>query len=168
MTKKIFLLILFTLFVPLTFGYINPAIAALPIGNRVKDPYAILRNSLPIDQKNLREIQHTLEDTSDLIRGNRWPAVNQAASRSQFIFNTYSDKILQSVPSQKQSQAKDLLSELQEKLTILNEEATNKNKTSFIDTRRKALQKIGDLEGLLLPQEFPHKIPAEFNNLSRL
>ena len=89
MTKKFLFLILLTLFsIANGFVYLEPAEAALPTGNRVKDPYAILRNSLPIDQKELREIQHTLEDTSDLVRGNRWPAINQASSRSLFLANT--------------------------------------------------------------------------------
>ena len=96
MTKKILLLALLTLFIPTGLIWINPANAALPTGNRVKDPYSILRNSLPINQKDLRDIQHTLEDTSDMIRGNRWPAINQGASRSLFLVNNRKKEILQS------------------------------------------------------------------------
>ena len=44
-------------------------LADLPTGNAVKDPNAILRNALPIKQVELQEIQHKLEETSDLIRG---------------------------------------------------------------------------------------------------
>ena len=49
----------------------NPiqALADLPTGNAVKDPNAILRNALPIKQVELQEIQHKLEETSDLVRG---------------------------------------------------------------------------------------------------
>ena len=47
----------------------KPVLAALPPGNALKDPYAILRNALPIEQKDLRELQHQLEDTSNLVRG---------------------------------------------------------------------------------------------------
>ena len=82
-------------FLPIGILWVNPVDAALPTGNRLKDPYAILRNSLPIDQQNLRELQHTLEDTSDLVRGNRWPAINQAASRSLFFVNTQNNQIIQ-------------------------------------------------------------------------
>ena len=39
---------------------------------------------------------------------------------------------------------------------------------NFIDIRRQSLQKIGDLESLLLPKKFPHSIPDEFNSLPRL
>ena len=43
-------------------------LADLPTGNAVKDPNAILRNALPIKQVELQEIQHKLEETSDLVR----------------------------------------------------------------------------------------------------
>ena len=50
-------------------------LADLPTGNAVKDPNAILRNALPIKQVELQEIQHKLEETSDLVRGGRWPCL---------------------------------------------------------------------------------------------
>ena len=43
-------------------------LAELPTGNAVKDPNAILRNALPIKQVELQELQHKLEETSDLVR----------------------------------------------------------------------------------------------------
>ncbi len=169
MSKKILLLFLLTLLlIPIGLVWSAPAEAALPTGNRVKDPYAILRNSLPIDQKELREIQHTLEDTSDLVRGNRWPAINQAASRSLFLINTRKSKIMQSIPEEEKKQGEKVISELKNDLTSLNEVASNKNKTSFIEIRRKALKEIGELENLILPEKFPYTIPSEFNNLPRL
>ncbi|KGG36619.1 Peptidyl-prolyl cis-trans isomerase [Prochlorococcus sp. SS52] len=147
---------------------VDPATAALPTGNRVKDPYAILRNSLPINQKELREIQHTLEDTSDLVRGNRWPAINQAASRSQFLVNTKTNQILQSIPDEEKNKGEKIISELKENLTRLNEEASLKNKSDFIEIRRKSLKEIGEIEALMLPEKFPHDIPKEFDSLPRL
>ncbi len=168
MTKKVLTLILLTLFIPLGIVWVDPATAALPTGNRVKDPYAILRNSLPIDQKDLREIQHTLEDTSDLVRGNRWPAINQAASRSQFLANSGKDKIIQSIPNAERQKGEKIFSKLQDSLKSLNEDSSLKNKTAFLDKRRKALKEIGELEGLLLPEKFPYEIPKEFDALPRL
>ncbi len=168
MSKKIFILILLIIFIPIGLRYSEPAEAALPKGNRVKDPYAILRNSLPINQKELREIQHTLEDTSDLVRGNRWPAINQAASRSLFLVNTRKNEILESIAGEEKKKGETIISELKKDLTVLNEASSNKNKTSFIEIRRKALKEIGEIEGLMLPEKFPHTIPHEFDALPRL
>ncbi len=169
MTKKFLFLILLTLFsIANVFVYLEPAEAALPTGNRVKDPYAILRNSLPIDQRQIREIQHTLEDTSDLIRGNRWPAINQASSRSLFLVNTQKNEIIQAIPLEDKKKGEQIISELKTDLTNLNEASSNKNKNRFIEIRRKALKEIGEIEALILPEKFPHKIPNEFDDLPRL
>ena len=168
MTKKILLLALLTLFIPTGLIWVNPANAALPTGNRVKDPYSILRNSLPINQKDLRDIQHTLEDTSDLVRGNRWPAVSKAASRSQFLVNTRKPEILEAIPNKNKDKGERILRDLKEDLTSLNENASQKNKDEFIKIRRKSLQEIGNIEALLLPEKYPYNIPSEFDNLPRL
>ena len=87
MVKKLLLFGFLAIFIPFLWG--SPAIAGLPLGNRVKDPYAILRNALPVNQKELRELQHSLEDTSDDLKGNRWTAVSKAASRSNFIVSNW-------------------------------------------------------------------------------
>ena len=49
--------------------------AALPPGNAVTDPAAILRDALPIQQGDLQELQHRLESTSDDLRAKRWSAL---------------------------------------------------------------------------------------------
>ncbi|ABX07956.1 peptidylprolyl isomerase [Prochlorococcus marinus] len=168
MTKKILLLAILTLFIPFALVWDKPAIAALPNGNRIKDPYAILRNALPINQKDLREIQNGLEETSDLVRGGRWPAISKATSRSKSLLNNRKKKIIDSIPNTSKKQGEQIIISLKEDLENLNEQATAKNKAKFIDIRRKALQEIGDLESLFLPGEFPYKIPNEFDNLPRL
>ncbi|KGG13367.1 MULTISPECIES: peptidylprolyl isomerase [Prochlorococcus] len=168
MTRKILLFAILTLFIPFVFIWDKPAIAALPKGNRISDPYAILRNALPINQKDLREIQRTLEETSDLVRGGRWPAISKAASRSQFLLNNRKNQILQSVPSSKKQTAENVLLSLKENLESLNVQASEKNKAEFINLRRQSLEQIGELESLLLPGEFPYEIPDKFNDLPRL
>ena len=72
--NKLFLILSFVF---LQFFLLKPVqvLADLPTGNAVKDPSAILRNALPIKQVELQEIQHKLEETSDLVRGGRWPCL---------------------------------------------------------------------------------------------
>ena len=69
--------------------------ADLPTGNAVKDPNAILRNALPIKQVELQEIQHKLEETSDLVRGGRWPALTKTVTKCQSLLKKYQSKIIQ-------------------------------------------------------------------------
>ncbi len=168
MAKKICILALVTILFSLTSPWVEPAIASLPNGNRLKDPYAILRNSLPINQKELRELQNKLEDTSEDLRGGRWSAISKATSRSQFLVSNKKNQILESIPEENKEKAITLLSNLKEDLNELGEIANEKNKISFLNTRRKSLKKIDDLEALLITNEFPFKIPSEYDNLPRL
>ena len=65
----------------------SPAWAGLPQGNAVQDPAAILRDSLPMDQEDLRELQHRLEGTSDDLRAKRWSALGRGIKRTQSVLN---------------------------------------------------------------------------------
>jgi len=148
MAKKICILALITILFSLSSPWIDPAIASLPNGNRLKDPYAILRNSLPIDQKELRELQNKLEDTSDDLRGSRWSAISKATSRSQFLVSNRKNQILDSIPEENKEKAINLLSNLKEDLEELGQIANEKNKVLFLDIRRQSLNKIDELESL--------------------
>ncbi len=143
-------------------------LADLPTGNAVKDPNAILRNSLPIKQVELQEIQHQLEDTSDLVRGGRWPALTKTVTKCQSLLKKYQNKIIQELPNDKQIIAEKTFLELKNDFNNLQDEAKLKDKYSFIKTRKEALDKIGGLEEYFLPKKFPYSIPSEFDNLPRL
>jgi len=143
-------------------------LADLPNGNAVKDPNAILRNALPINQVELREIQHKLEETSDLVRGGRWPALSKTVTKCQSLLKKYQSRIIQELPNDKKKIAEQTFLELKENFDGLQEYSKSKDKYSFIATRRNALDKIGGLEEYFLPNEFPYSIPKEFDNLPRL
>jgi len=168
MAKKICILALVTILFSLSSPWIDPAIASLPNGNRLKDPYAILRNSLPIDQKELRELQNKLEDTSEDLRGSRWSSISKATARSQFIVSNKKNQILDSIPEENKEKAIDLLSKLKEDLDELGQIANEKNKVSFLEVRRQSLKNIDDLESLLITNKFPYEIPNQYDNLPRL
>ncbi len=149
---------------------VNPLVvfADLPTGNAVKDPNAILRNSLPIKQIELQDIQHRLEDTSDLVRGGRWPALIKTVTKCQSLFKKYNRSILDKIESDKQIIAENILIDLKADLENLAEIAKIKDKYAFINVRKEALEQIGELEKFFLPSKFPYNIPSEFDNLPRL
>ncbi len=146
----------------------NPVWAALPTGNRIKDPYEILRNALPIEQKDLRELQHKLEETSENLRGNRWSAVSKAASRSKFLLNNRKQKILARIPDSQKNEARLIISSLNETIDNLIEASNSQSKNTFLDLRRESLEQIESIEMLLIPNQFPYDIPNEFDDLPRL
>ena len=97
------------IFVQIFFLNSNKVFADLPNGNAVKDPNAILRNSLPIKQIELQDIQHRLEDTSDLVRGGRWPALTKTVTKCQSLFKKYNRSILEKIGNDNKSVAENTL-----------------------------------------------------------
>jgi len=150
--------------------FLNPTqvLADLPTGNAVKDPNAILRNALPIKQFELQEIQHKLEETSDLVRGGRWPALSKTVTKCQSLLKKNKSRIIEELPSEKQKIAESTFLDIKNDFDNLQEQSKLKDKYSFISTRKEALDKIGGLEEYFLPNEFPYSIPSEFDNLPRL
>ena len=161
-------LFLFLILIPVFFLKPIQVLADLPTGNAVKDPNAILRNALPIKQVELQEIQHKLEDTSDLVRGGRWPALSKTVTKCQSLLKRYKSRIIEELPDEKQKIAENTFLDLKSDFDKLQDEAKIKDKYSFITTRREALDKIGGLEEYFLPSEFPYSIPREFDDLPRL
>jgi len=165
--NKLFLILSFVF---LQFFLLKPVqvLADLPTGNAVKDPSAILRNALPIKQVELQELQHKLEDTSDLVRGGRWPALTKTVTKCQSLLKKYQSRIIQELPNDKKIIAETTFLELKDNLDNLQDFTKSKDKFSFITTRKEALDKIGGLEEYFLPEQFPYLIPEEFDNLPRL
>lgn len=141
--------------------------AALPQGNAVKDPAAILRNALPLDAPRLQDLQHRLEDTSDDLRAKRWTALVNTVRRSQSLLSSNRGAILEDLPQAAQQQTADLLDNLDGQLQEMARAAESQQRDSFLSARRAALTSIGQAEALQVGA-FPFTIPAEFDELPRL
>ena len=161
-------LILIIIFIQVFLLQPNQVLADLPTGNAIKDPNAILRNALPIKQVQLQEIQRKLEETSDLVRGGRWPALTKTVTKCQSLLKKYKTQIIKELPLEKQKLAEQTFIAIKNNLDNLQDQAKLKDKYSFISTRKEALNKIGGLEEYFLPDQFPYSIPSEFDNLPRL
>ena len=159
-----------TLIIAMLFAWNQPLLAALPAGNAVTDGPSILRNALPTEQKDLRKMQHNLEATIrevSTLRGNRWDALSEAASSSEFVATSRNIQILQAIPKSKQKEAGKTLDALAENLKNLNEQANAHDTDGFIALRETSLNQISELEALTI-SSFPYSIPEEFDDLPRL
>jgi len=141
--------------------------AALPQGNAVKDPEAILRNALPIDAPQLQDLQHRLEATSDDLRAKRWKPLATAVTRSQSLLTTQRAGILERFAPEDQPTGVELLDQLDIQLREVAEAAQAQDREAFLASRRAALATIGNAEARLVGT-FPFEIPAEFDALPRL
>lgn len=144
-----------------------PAEAALPPGNAVTDPAALLRNALPIQQPDLQDLQHRLEGTSDDLRAKRWSALTANVRRAQSLLGSRRAALEAAFPAQEQATVNTLLDTLADQLQALAEATESKDRDRFLSDRRQALATIGDAEAILVGP-FPFTIPAEFDALPRL
>jgi len=54
----------------------------------------------------LQELQHKLEETSDLVRGGRWPALTKTVTKCQSLLKKYQSKIIGELQKDKKKIAK--------------------------------------------------------------
>jgi len=144
-----------------------PVRAALPQGNAVKDPEAILRNALPIEATPLQGLQRLLEATSDDLRAKRWKPLSTLVARCQSQLSAQRDTILNAFDAADLPRATALLEQLQSQLQEVAVAAEARDRDAFLAARRNALSSIGAAEALLVGA-FPFTIPAEFADLPRL
>lgn len=141
--------------------------AALPAGNAITDGKALLRYALPIDNQPVRQLQASLEDIANQLRANRrWGAIsNDLKSASRAIANP--EKILSSVPVERQPQAEDLIAQIKDGIAKLQQVTEAKDKENIWSQRANVLNLVSALEELMV-KEFPYEVPTQYSNLPQL
>ncbi len=143
------------------------AATLLPSGNAITDGQSILRYALPIENKPVRDLQDSLEDITNHLRGKQWSSISSDIKKAAGILKTKQADILKGVPEAKQAQAQTLISEIQTGIEALAIATAAKNKPAVQVERTNTLAKIGILEASMV-REFPYTVPAEYNNLPQL
>jgi peptidylprolyl isomerase len=161
-------LIIALLLIALPLVVIPPAFA-LPQGNAVTDPKAILRNSLPIDNPEVRTLQAAIEDISQQIRANRrWGAIGSDLSRAERLIKDKRDNILAAITSDTgKAQAGSLLDEIQSDIDQMRIDLEGKKKEALLTHRAELLGRVTTIEELMLG-EFPYEVPAEYSAMPQL
>ncbi len=143
------------------------AAGLLPSGNAITDGQSILRYALPIENKPVRDLQNSLEDIANHLRGKQWSSINSDVKKAATILTAKQPDILKGVPETKQTQAQQLLSEIQTGVEALAVATEAKDKPQVQTQRTDTLAKIGMLEALMV-EGFPYPVPAEYRNLPQL
>ena len=141
--------------------------SVLAQGDAITDPNAILRYALPLDNDEIRRLQNSLEDIANYLRAKRWPPINQDVKSAARILSLKSEQILASVPADRQEKATSLLDEIKAHVDTLKELVEAKDKEGVWTERKEALDRITDLEELMV-EGFPYEIPSEYANLPQL
>lgn len=134
----------------------------------VKDPEVILRNALPIENKTIRKVQHTLELIPKDIRTRSWSKIEQEFKQAKSLLEKQKDDILVSVPESKRTKAQAILDDLiSNKMPSLKQVISEKDSERIIATNTDVLRDIGVLEEDMVKQ-FPYEIPSEYDYLPQL
>jgi len=161
-------LLLITLFLGISIaGWTPTSDAALPAGNAITDGKALLRYSLPIDNKFARRMQGSLEDIANQIRANkRWGAISKDISTASRVIEQ-PEKLLASVPPEKKPQAEAIVAELKSGIATLRQFADAKDKEQILEQRARLLKLVSTLEESMV-QKYPYEVPEEYSNLPQL
>jgi peptidylprolyl isomerase len=143
------------------------ALAGLAQGDAITDPSAILRYALPLDNDTVRQIQGDLEGIANNLRGKRWGSISKDVKNADFLLTQRQDKLLQSVPQQRQTEAQNLIASLRDGVSELKEAVEAKDKERVINQREELLEQVTRLEELMV-QGSSFKVPAEYANLPQL
>ena len=140
--------------------------AGLPTGNAVTDSGALLRNALPMEQKELRAVQHVLESSSDDLRAKRWSPLQKKARRAQRLLAGGSGAIA-AAASAKDVTIDNQLDRIADGIGVMEAAAGQQDRDAFLAARREALGAVGEIEAAFV-DGFPFAIPEEFAALPRL
>lgn len=136
-------------------------------GDYITDPEAILRYALPIDNKNIRQIQADIEGIAKNIRRQRWASVRKDVKNAAFILNLHSNEIVASLPPEKQPRGQELVTGLTLNVEKLQEAVERENKPQISLNRAEILSQITELEELMVTG-FPFEVPSKYANLPQL
>ena len=144
-----------------------PRRSMLAQGDAITNPQAILRYALPIDNDTVRKIQEDLEDIGTQLRGKRWGKIQRDVKNANFLLTSRRDKLLATVPEERQSQAENIIEKLTSEVSELQELVKAQDKGEVAEKRLELLDRVGELEALMV-QGFPFTIPEEYANLPQL
>ncbi|NER22582.1 MAG: peptidylprolyl isomerase [Symploca sp. SIO1C2] len=138
----------------------------LPGGNAITDGKALLRYALPIDNKEIRDIQASMEDIPIQLRRKRWTGVSRDVAQASRRLSA-PEKLLAAIPEDKQSQAEALIAQMREGITTIRAAIEAKDKESISKEQHQFLEEVGELEQLMVAG-FPFEVPEEYSNLPQL
>lgn len=140
----------------------------LPQGNAVTSPEALLQYALPIDNKDVRQLQENIEDIATQLRANRrWSAVDSDLKKARRIVTDRKKALLESIPEERHSQADALLAQIEGQIATVEEAAAQKDKAQTWEGRRQILQTVGELEALMV-KDVPFTVPEKYRDLPQL
>lgn len=146
---------------------LQPSMAALPTTSAIKDPRIILRNSLPIDNDLLRDVQRTLEQMPRQANLKRWNSLKRDIETVSQTLGQNKADLIAAANSDRQASVTEHLASLEKALVPLQEAIEIKDRNNVKALAEKSLDYVGLIESDLI-KEFPFKVPDQYANLPQL
>lgn len=147
-----------------------PDLAVLISGPPIKDPGALLRYALPIDNKAIREVQKPLEDITESLKVAGLKALDSVernvkqASRS---LKNGKSLIVAGLAESKKEHGMELLDKLEAGMGKLQQIVEDKNRNGVAPKQKELLQYVGSVEEDMV-DGFPYEVPEEYRNMPLL
>ncbi|KAK9821695.1 hypothetical protein WJX74_009402 [Apatococcus lobatus] len=149
-----------------------PAAEAKALGgnNQVKNAGALLRYALPIDNKNIRQIQVDLEGVPDDLRipgSKAFGPISSSVRKANAQLEANKSKITGDFAPDRKGDGESALKKLQTSLRELSDTVESKDKEKIFNQNAVCLNLIGDIEQAMV-KGFPYSVPKEYDSLPQL
>ncbi|XP_077221419.1 peptidyl-prolyl cis-trans isomerase CYP38, chloroplastic-like [Tasmannia lanceolata] len=147
-----------------------PDLSVLISGPPIKDPGALLRYALPIDNKAIREVQKPLEDITESLKVSGVKAldsVGRNVRQASRALNQGKNLILSGVAESKKEHGKDLLDKLAVGMEELQQIVEERNRDAVAPKQKELLEYVGGVEEDMV-DGFPYEVPEEYSNMPLL
>lgn len=147
-----------------------PDVSVLISGPPIKDPGALLRYALPIDNKAIREVQKPLEDITESLKIASVKALDSVernvrqASRNLKQGRTL---IVQGLAKSKVDDGVELLNKLETGFEELLQIVQDKNRDAVAPKQKELLDYVGGVEEDMV-DGFPYEVPDEYKDMPLL
>ncbi|GAA0141893.1 chaperone [Lithospermum erythrorhizon] len=147
-----------------------PDVAVLISGPPIKDPGALLRYALPIDNKAIRDVQKPLEDITDSLKiaGNKaLESAERNVRQASRALKQGRTTIVAGLAKSKVDDGIDLLNKLENGMDGLIKILEDKSRDKVAPKQKELLNYVGGVEEDMV-DGFPYEVPEEYSNMPLL
>ncbi|CAA0828506.1 Peptidyl-prolyl cis-trans isomerase CYP38-chloroplastic [Striga hermonthica] len=147
-----------------------PDVSVLISGPPIKDPGALLRYALPINNKAIREVQKPLEDITESLKiagVKALDSVERNVRQASRALQQGKTLIVGGLAKSKADDGIALLDKLESGLDELQKIVEDRNRDAVLSKQKELLNYVGGVEEDMV-DGFPHEVPEEYKNMPLL
>ncbi|KAA8530249.1 hypothetical protein F0562_004958 [Nyssa sinensis] len=147
-----------------------PDLSVLISGPPIKDPGALLRYALPIDNKAIREVQKPLEDITESLKVagvKALDSVERNARQASRALKQGKSLIISGLAESKKDHGIELLDKLEAGMDELQQIVEDRNRDAVAPKQKELLNYVGGVEEDMV-DGFPYEVPEEYRSMPLL